>query len=116
MPAVGTRLADVMATNKPKALDNPCPKVADDYADSIIATIKRAAEEGTYPFDLKPAQSCDVYYAEQIVDQVRERYGRIADGRSSSCCAPESACCDWKVRMSDRSRLGNPCATAKRYC
>jgi len=31
---------------------------------------------------------------EQVVAQVRERYGRIADGSSSSCCAPESACSD----------------------
>ena len=31
---------------------------------------------------------------EQVVAQVRERYGSIADGSSSSCCAPESLGCD----------------------
>jgi len=33
---------------------------------------------------------------ESVVDQVRERYGRIAEGRSSGCCEPSpasSSCC-----------------------
>ncbi len=30
----------------------------------------------------------------RIVDEVRERYGRIAEGRESGCCPPTSACGD----------------------
>src|SRR2546426_12617749 len=28
----------------------------------------------------------------RIVDQVRERYGRIAEGKESGCCPPASTC------------------------
>ena len=30
--------------------------------------------------------------SEHLVDKVRERYGRIAEGKESGCCGPQSGC------------------------